>query len=168
MCFQRQYVVKIPKIKVLQSSVNISPATIEESSSVTSCCSASCFSNFSLTFKSILSLYRKFLYFSFLLFFSSCSSSSKFLRTVLSQIKRSFLREGHLTQTEAANSLVNSRSTRLRLRLPLFSRFQPRIGCVIGFRLDRKDVLCEKSGAQWRGRLVLKALGFLSHLFCLW
>lgn len=167
MCFQRQYVVKVPKIKVLQSSVNISPATIEESSLVTSCCSTSCFSNFSLTFKSSSSLHRKFLYFSFL-FFSSCSSFPKFLRTVLDQTKRSFLREGHLTQTEAANSLVNSRSTRLRLRLPLFSRFQPRIGCVIGFRLDRKDVLCEKSGAQWRGRLVLKALGFLSHLFCLW
>lgn len=167
MCFQRQYVVKIPKIKVLQSSVNISPATIDESSSVTSCCSASCFSNFYLTFKPILSLHRKFLYFSFL-FFSSCSSSSKFFRTVLAQTKRSSVREGHLTQTEAANSLVNSRSTRLRLRMLLFSRFQPRIGCVIGFRLDRKDVLCEKSGAQWRGRLVLKALGFLSHLFCLW
>lgn len=86
MCFQRQYVVKVPKIKVLQSSVNISPATIEESSLVTSCCSTSCFSNFSLTFKSISSLHRKFLYFSFLFFFflfiipeisSNCSRPNK-------------------------------------------------------------------------------------------
>lgn len=107
MCFQRQYVVKVPKIKVLQSSVNISPATIEESSPVTSCCSTSCFSNFSLTFKSISSLHRKFLYFSFL-FFSSCSSFPKFLRTVLDQTKRSFLREGHLTQTFFGKLAINA------------------------------------------------------------
>lgn len=45
-----------------------------------------------------------------------------------------------------------------------FSRLQPRIGCVIGFGLDRKDRFMRKvRGAQWRGRLVSKVL--LASLF---
>lgn len=108
-------------------------------------------------------IHRWFFFLFFFLSFISSLLGSLYFPFRFSWAKTFFFRKGHTTHRQG--DVTIPRITRVYdLDSGFFSRFQPRIGCVIGFGLDRKDRFMRKvRGAQWRGRLVSKVL--LASLF---